>query len=402
MYIDNFYSDLPLLTNFLDITNPQNFIDVPNEWYIIITDIVGSTKAIEAGRYKDINLIGACSIIAILNIAGDIEIPFIFGGDGASILIPPSLFVKAKTALLGTQHFSIEEFGLELRVGIVPVSYVAAANHEVKIAKMRVSDTYNQGIFTGGGLTYATQLIKDPATADLFSIQDSKISEKPDFSGLSCPWQDIFSPSGEAVSLLVLVTANNFEEEHRIYKTVLEEICKIYGNVENFHPVVSNQIKFSVKTQSIYRIVKVHAKSKNYFKRLVALVKSAIERYILAFLKEFKIYTKNFNWQLMSKSLVNATDYRKFDDMLRMIIAGNSNQRKSLMNFLEKNYQAGKLVYGIHVSDRVLMTCLIPLGGTKEVHLIDGADGGYALAAKDMKARLRELGNRGEGVGSRE
>lgn len=393
MYVENFYSDLPLLTNFIDITNPNNFVTVPNEWYIIITDIVGSTKAIEAGRYKDINLIGACSIIAILNIAADIEIPFIFGGDGASILIPPSLFVQAKTALLGTQHFSIEEFGLQLRVGIVPVSYVVAANHKVEIAKMRVSDTYNQGIFAGGGLTYATQLIKDPATADLFRIQDRKIPEKPDFSGLSCPWQDIFSPSGEAVSLLVLATANNFEEENFIYKAVLEEIGKIYGNVENFHPVIPTQIKFSLEPQSIYRIVKVHAKSNNYLKRLFTIVKSAIERYILVFLKKFKIDTNNFNWQLMAKSLVDASDYRKFDDMLRMIIAGNTAQRQKLVDFLEKSYQAGKLVYGIHVSDRVLMTCLLPLGGTKEVHLVDGADGGYALAAKDMKARLKGVGS---------
>ena len=394
MYPENFYSDLPVLNNFIDITDFSNFVAVPHEWYIIITDVVGSTKAIEAGRYKDINLIGACSIIAILNIAGDIEIPFIFGGDGASILIPPSLFAKAKTALLGTQHFAREEFNLELRIGIVPVSYVAAANYEVKIAKLRVSDTYNQGIFTGGGLTYATQLIKDPTIADIFRIQDNKIPKKPDFSGLSCPWQDIISPSGEAISLLVLATANNAEQEHLIYKSVLEEIGQIYGNAEKFHPVIPANIKFSLATKSIAKIVKIQAKSKNYFLRWLEIVKSAIKRYILAFLQKFKINTNDYNWPVMAKSLVDASDYRKFDDMLRMIIAGNTAQREKLMNFLEKNYQAGKLVYGIHVSDRVLMTCLLPLGGTKEVHLVDGADGGYAIAAKEMKIRLRELGNR--------
>lgn len=71
-----------------------------------------------------------------------------------------------------------------------------------------------------------------------------------------------------------------------------------------------------------------------------------------------------------------------------MIISSNSWQREKLVRYLEKNYQAGKLVYGIHVSDRVLMTCLVPVGLGRNVHLVDGADGGYALAAKDMKAKI--------------
>jgi len=92
MDTESFYAELPVLDNFLDITNSKNFKSVPNDWYVIITDIIGSTKAIESGKYKAVNLIGACSIVAVLNIAENLRIPFIFGGDGAAILIPPSLF----------------------------------------------------------------------------------------------------------------------------------------------------------------------------------------------------------------------------------------------------------------------------------------------------------------------
>lgn len=91
MFTENFYADLAPLEQFLDITKPENFRSVPDDWYIVVTDIVESTKAIEQGRYKDVNLLGACSIIAVLNVAQKIEIPFIFGGDGASIVIPPVL-----------------------------------------------------------------------------------------------------------------------------------------------------------------------------------------------------------------------------------------------------------------------------------------------------------------------
>ncbi|HEY9883062.1 MAG TPA: DUF3095 family protein, partial [Thermosynechococcaceae cyanobacterium] len=104
MLTETFYADLAPLKQFLEITKPENFRSVPNDWYVVVTDIVESTKAIEEGRYKDINLLGACSIIAVLNVAQKIDIPFVFGGDGASIVIPPTLYAGTKKALLSLQQ----------------------------------------------------------------------------------------------------------------------------------------------------------------------------------------------------------------------------------------------------------------------------------------------------------
>lgn len=392
MYSENFYLDLPTLTNFLEITNPQNFVPVPDNWYLLITDVVGSTKAIEAGRYKDVNLIGACCIIAVLNIAGNTEVPFIFGGDGASILIPASLFVSAKNALLGTQHFAKQEFDLDLRIGIVPVSVVTDAKYEIKIAKLKISDTYHQGIFTGGGLTYATELIKNPATSDIYSLKYTDLPEKPDFSGLSCPWQDIYSPHGEVVSLIVMATGDN-QKQNLVYRELLQEITKIYGSWESFHPVLPENIKLSLSNQNIYRMVKIQAQSINLIKRFLGWLKLKVQRLVQKMLIRFNHKLDNFDWDLVRQNLVTNSDYKKFDDILRMIIAGNLEQRENLMKYLEKNYQSGKLVYGIHVSNRVLMTCLVSAGSGKDVHLVDGADGGYTLAAKNMKARVNKKSN---------
>lgn len=88
MKTESFYANLPILDNFLEITNSDNFHSVPSDWHVVITDIISSTKAIEEGRYKQVNLLGASSIAAVLNIASEIEIPFVFGGDGATLLIP--------------------------------------------------------------------------------------------------------------------------------------------------------------------------------------------------------------------------------------------------------------------------------------------------------------------------
>ena len=87
---DSFYANLPIFTGFMGVAEDKNFHDVPAEWLVVVSDIKGSTKAIESGRYKDVNILGASSIIAVLNSVKDVEIPFAFGGDGASFVIPPS------------------------------------------------------------------------------------------------------------------------------------------------------------------------------------------------------------------------------------------------------------------------------------------------------------------------
>jgi hypothetical protein len=52
MLTETFYADLAPLKQFLEITKPENFHSVPNDWYVVVTDIVESTKAIKKGAIK--------------------------------------------------------------------------------------------------------------------------------------------------------------------------------------------------------------------------------------------------------------------------------------------------------------------------------------------------------------
>jgi hypothetical protein len=45
----------------------------------------------------------------------------------------------------------------------------------------------------------------------------------------------------------------------------------------------------------------------------------------------------------------------------------------------------------MHRSPAALVTCLVRSYDGDHVHFVDGSDGGYALAAKQMKAQLAEL-----------
>jgi hypothetical protein len=383
-----FYAGLPVVDKFIGIANSKNFKSVPHDWYILITDIVGSTKAIEAGRYKDVNLLGACSIVAVLNIASQIELPFIFGGDGAAILIPPCLFYKARQALLATRQRARTEFGMKLRVGGVPVADVAAAGYDVKIAKIKVSENYYQAAFTGDGLSYATELIKNPETAHFYTYKNLTEDAKADFSGLECRWQDIPSKHEETLSLIVKTVAGSSEISNQIYREVIEEILTIYGNEDYLNPIAKENLKLAFNYKYLRAETQLRAKSRRLRHKLLYFSQILLGNVLGLFLMKFKIQAGGIDWGGYQDNTIATTDYKKFDDMLRMIIAGSETQRKKLTRYLEENYRQGKLVYGLHISARVIMTCLVFERNGNQVHFIDGADGGYAIAAKGMKQRI--------------
>ena len=90
----DFYKNLEELEELKNISNTSSYKILPNDWYIAVTDVKGSTKAIEQGHYKDVNMVGALTIISILNLNRSLDIPFVFGGDGSFVLIPPTYVVN--------------------------------------------------------------------------------------------------------------------------------------------------------------------------------------------------------------------------------------------------------------------------------------------------------------------
>ena len=89
--------------------------------------------------------------------------------------------------------------------------------------------------------------------------------------------------------------------------------------------------------------------------------------------------------------IIKTTDTEKFDDMLRMVITTTKKQSLKLENYLQKEYENNNLVYGIHKSNSALMTCLIFQRHGKHIHFVDSSNGGYALASKELKNRLKFL-----------
>ena len=72
---------------------------MPEDWFIGLTDVVGSTRAIENGKYKSVNMAGAAAISAVTNALSHQDCPFVFVGDGVSFAVPGKYREKAADAL---------------------------------------------------------------------------------------------------------------------------------------------------------------------------------------------------------------------------------------------------------------------------------------------------------------
>ena len=62
----NFYRDLPAVQNFANLLVLDTYQPVPDDWFVLIADVVNSTGAILNNRYQDVNTLGASCIIASL------------------------------------------------------------------------------------------------------------------------------------------------------------------------------------------------------------------------------------------------------------------------------------------------------------------------------------------------
>ena len=98
--------------------------------------------------------------------------------------------------------------------------------------------------------------------------------------------------------------------------------------------------------------------------------------------------TETVQWSRYRAELVENTDFRKFDGMLRMVIDSSDAQTSALEAFLKSKNQSRLLVYGLHKSDQALVTCLVQSYTGNHLHFVDGSDGGYAMAARALKQQL--------------
>ena len=378
----DFYARLPAVTRFAQLVEDDVYAPVPGDWTVVLTDVMGSTRAVEEGRYRDVNYVGAASIAAVLNASDRADLPFVFGGDGATLVVPPVHLDAALAALAALQEHAAERLSLPLRVGAVPLADIRAAGHDLAVARYQASEHYAQALFRGTGMAWAEDQVKGADTAERYASHAEPTDADDPYAGLECRWRDVRSPRGETVSLLLEAVG---EDRAAVYREALDTIAEVYG--ENARPVDLGGLRLSASPAKFGPEVRLRHAEAPLRARLRLWALNLIGRVLI----RFGIETSETDWDRYPHLFRASTDDRKFDGVLRMILAGGSAERERLEAWLEAAYQSGRLAYGLHVSDRAVLTCLVYERMGQQVHFVDGAGGGYTNAAVGYKARRKAL-----------
>lgn len=346
---------------------------VPNDWTVVIADIVDSSKAIANGRYKEINVLGAACLISVTNAIGAQYTHGVFGGDGATFVVAPEHLNLVESALGALRTMATTTFGVQLRVGRVAVSQLRSLGSDVRMAKVSMHAGFQLSLFTGGGVALADQLIKqDPKRYWVKAASQQRAVVK----GLECRWNDVPSTRGTIMTILVRPRAGDVQ-------ALADILLAIDRLLPDAQPVRTSNLPITYPPTHLWAEMKL--KQSNPIWRACHYLGVLILTGALSFFIQRQAFNPTTRIGRYCLSSMENTDHVKLDDVLRAVLDVSHADAKRLETLLEEKKQQQLIDYGIHYSDRALMTCFVQSLESR-MHFIDGADGGYAAAARQLGA----------------
>jgi hypothetical protein len=374
---DTFYGGIPVFRGFSSLMDPVLYAPLPDDWSIGVADIVESTRAIAEARYKAVNMAGASVIAAVTNALDGREFPFVFGGDGASFAVSPGDLDRAREALAATATWVEESLNLVMRVALVPVAAVRAEGLDVRVARFGPSPNLSYAMFSGGGLGWAEAAMKRGE----FAVVAAPPGTQPDLSGLSCRFEEI--PSVRGLILAVLVVPAQGADPNAFRKAIEDIIALVEKSPDAGRPVPPGGPPLRWPPQGVEYETRA-ARGGSLLKRRGVVLAITLWAYVIM---RFGIKVGNFVPKTYVQQVVENSDFRKYDDGLRMILDCTPELERALTQILVAAAANGIVRYGLHRQDAAMMTCFTPsVMRSDHVHFIDGARGGYASAATALKA----------------
>lgn len=386
MSTHQFYANLPLLRERGEIIRFDQYQELPEDWCAIVTDIQGSTLAVSEGRYKDINLIGAACITSCLNSCAGLKVPYVFGGDGATLLIPTDFLETVKGSLGQLILLAETKFHFNLRVGIIAYADLKKSGHSILVARLGTSKMVDQCILRGTGVSEAERLTK--CEGSRFLLQKPSTQGDPRLDGLECRWEPVASQAGRFLSLLVATLPEDSLEKQRTMTRVLNMIAEVQGEKT---ALTSESLKLTLNPLKLLSEAKLRSPSSS-LKDLCLYILSAYILTVVGWIStHFQVTIGGYSGLKYQKEVTENTDAFKYDEVIRMVIDLSAEQELQLKENLEGLRIQGLIAYGLHFSSTALLTCMVFDRDSNHVHLIDGNDGGYTAASKQLKLQLKEL-----------
>ncbi len=265
----------------------------------------------------------------------------------------------------------------------MPLARLAEQGGRVLVAKYELSPGNHLAMLAGGGTALADRLVKGE---DSFALADDEPAGPPDLDGLSCRWQPYPSLRGRMLTLLVRALDG---DSLALQQEILARLAAILADAGAAAPIQRANMRFIWPPKGLRaEALLTHGQRPRWQRRLYLLVESFLQ--LIAQTFDLKIST--YDAPAYREELRRNSDHRKVADTLHMVLDCTAAEVAAIEACLAELHAARRIVYGTHQADSAMMTCLVfSLADSRHVHFIDGADGGYALAALQLKSQLQAL-----------
>jgi hypothetical protein len=270
-----------------------------------------------------------------------------------------------------------DDLDLVMRVALVPVAAIRAQALDIRVARFGPSPNLSYAMFSGGGLGWAEAAMKRGE----FAVEAAPSGTQPDLTGLSCRFEEIPAARGIILSVLVVPAP---DADAAAFRKLIEDVIELVERSPDAgRPVPAAGPPLRWPPAGVEYEARA-ARGGPLFKRRAVVLAHTLFVYVIM---RFGIHVGGFVPKTYVQQVVENSDFRKYDDGLRMILDCTPELERGLSDLLKSARSSGIVRYGLHRQDAAMMTCFTPSAmRSNHVHFIDGARGGYASAATALKA----------------
>ncbi|MBM3381730.1 MAG: DUF3095 domain-containing protein [Betaproteobacteria bacterium] len=360
----------------------------PDSSSVVIADVRGSTAAIQRGEQRLVNMVGAACIAAVRNNFPAGVIPYVFGGDGATFLVPDEHLAKLKDVLEAVQTMARVQFKLSVRVGEVRVSELRAQNTDVFVRTQDCGAEEKIYFLQGDGVSLADKLIKERDSH--FDEMSSFLNfSKVNVAGLSCRLLPFNALRGSIYSFIIEPRLP-LSESRGLFNHLFSVLAQD-GHLEEFRPLQRENARRSwlPKTWRIEAGLKMTGNS--WRERFSKFWESIKENILTTFVFRFDVQNAMTGRpsSYMQDMLVQS-DWLKFNGSLYLIVDLKLAEYQRFVAELEHQETQGSLFFGVQRAESALVVCHLDSSSEKKhFHFVDGSEGGLTMAALQLKAKKR-------------
>ncbi|CAK0756005.1 DUF3095 family protein [uncultured Gammaproteobacteria bacterium] len=383
---------LPTIQDFTrSCHDPACYSQLPEDWWVAVADIVGSTLLATSGRDHTVNFVAGAVVAALSAVLGADQgmggaTTCQFGGDGATAAVPPHCHQKVAEVLAALAWWAREELDISLRVGMVPIKALTASGLATLAALQDFGNGDGFGQFLGQGMTVAESWVK----ADLVWRLEPKAGPIPGLEQLSCRWRPVAAQRGVVLCVIADPLAPGIAG--------IEVLARLLAEIETAVPTGSagplgDGSRLLPKLLPSWQSLWLEACTEpSLLRRLRRAVRAVVGSLIIGVVHRLGGRVGPIDTVRYRHALAERSDYRKVSGGPRLVLDVTVDEADRIEAILARAEQAGEILYGTSRADAATMTCLVGnYLADRHVHFVDGAGLGFWRASIELKAKHKAV-----------